>query len=154
MSDAYRLTVEGIALDAWTAARRVFTHVPRWIGGLMALRNCLVGPLSPKASVPGQAASSDWIGFFPMISEMPERVVLGLDDKHLDFPDCLGRDPSRIAPTGHNNDPCAAAQPAGPRLPGRGAAIPSRDRAGDAWSGGIAACWSISLSSFSQRRGL
>jgi hypothetical protein len=82
MSDAYRLTVEGIALDARTAAMRAFSRAPKWIGGLMTLRNCLVGPLGLKTSV---SAARDRIGFFPVISETPGRVLLGLDDKHLDF---------------------------------------------------------------------
>jgi len=85
VSDAYRLTVEGIALDARTAAMRAFSRAPKWIGGLMALRNCLVGPLGLKTSVSGPTAARDRIGFFPVISETPGRVVLGLDDKHLDF---------------------------------------------------------------------
>ena len=72
-------------LSAEPAAIRVFRGCRRGSAGLMALRNCLVAPLGLKTGVSGQAASGDRIGFFPVISEMPELVVLDLDDKHLDF---------------------------------------------------------------------
>jgi hypothetical protein len=80
--DTYRLVVDEGALDARTAAERAFARVPRWIGVLMALRNGLVAPFGLKTSVAG---ASRTIGFFPVLVETPEHVVLGLDDRHLDF---------------------------------------------------------------------
>jgi len=85
MSDAYRLVVNEESLDAPTAARRMFGRVPRWIRALMVMRNRLVAPLGLKTGGDKLTSPSRRIGIFPVISETPERVVLGLDDRHLDF---------------------------------------------------------------------
>jgi hypothetical protein len=82
MSDAYRLVVNDGTLDAATAAYRIFGHIPWWIRAFMALRNQLVVPLGLKTGIDEEVRR---IGYFPVISETPERVLLGLDDKHLDF---------------------------------------------------------------------
>jgi Protein of unknown function (DUF2867) len=85
ISDAYRLIVDDVTLNATTAAFRIFARVPWWIRTLMALRNRLVAPLGLKTKLPEQPNRSKRIGFFPVIAESPNRVLLGLDDKHLDF---------------------------------------------------------------------
>ena len=86
MSDAYRLTVDDMAIDARTAAMCAFGRVPRWIRGLIILRNCLVSPFGLKTGASARSASPpNRIGMFPVITETRERVLLGLDDKHLDF---------------------------------------------------------------------
>ena len=85
MSDAYRLIVNEEALDALTAANRMFRRMPWWIRALMAMRNRLVAPLGLKTGRDKAITTSRRIGFFPIVTETPERVVLGLDDKHLDF---------------------------------------------------------------------
>jgi hypothetical protein len=84
MSDAYRLIVDD-TVDAMRAADRIFSHVPRWISALMALRNRLVGPLGLKTSLSDQPAGLRRIGSFRVIAEAQDRVQLGLNDKHLDF---------------------------------------------------------------------
>lgn len=85
MSDAYRLVVDEEELDAAAAASRMFGHAPWWIRTLLAMRNRLVAPLGLKTGRETTKISSRRIGFFPIITETPERVVLGLDDRHLDF---------------------------------------------------------------------
>ena len=85
MSDAYRLVVNEESLDAPTAALRMFGRVPRWIRTLMAMRNRLVAPLGLKTGRDKVTSPTRRIGIFPVISETPECVVLGLDDRHLDF---------------------------------------------------------------------
>jgi Protein of unknown function (DUF2867) len=82
---AYRLVVNEETLDATTAASRMFGRVPRWIRALMAMRNCLVAPLGLKTGRDKVTTASRRIGIFPVITETPERMVLGLDDRHLDF---------------------------------------------------------------------
>jgi Protein of unknown function (DUF2867) len=87
-SDAYRLLVNEPHIDAIIVARRVMERPPIWIRGLMSLRNGIVSLLGLK---PAQLAlhekqgESSLAGAFPVISRAPERVVLGFDDKHLDF---------------------------------------------------------------------
>jgi hypothetical protein len=82
MRDAYRLVVDDAMLDARLAADRIFGRVPWWIATLLGVRNRLVAPFGLKTSV-DEAAQR--IGFFPVIAQAPHRVLLGFDDKHLDF---------------------------------------------------------------------
>ena len=83
--DAYRVTVDGAALDARHAAEKMLSHGPAWVDALITLRNRLVAPLGLKTPAPTAAASATAIGIFPILSETPARLVAGLDDKHLDF---------------------------------------------------------------------
>jgi hypothetical protein len=82
--DAFRITVDGAALDARRAAEKMLARGPRWIESLLALRNRLVAPFGLKTPLPGESKSID-IGIFPVIGEKPVRLVAGLNDKHLDF---------------------------------------------------------------------
>ncbi len=90
-ADAYRLIVGGPPLEAIAAAQRVFARTPRWIRALLALRNRLVAVIGLKGtdetpfdkSLP--PAERRRIGFFPIVSETQDRLVMGFDDWHLDF---------------------------------------------------------------------
>ena len=90
-ADAYRLIVKGPALDATAAAQRVFSRTPRWVSALLALRNRIVATIGLKRtdeaafdeSLPAEHRRR--IGFFPIVSEAPDRIVMGFDDWHLDF---------------------------------------------------------------------
>jgi hypothetical protein len=90
-ADAYQLIVSGPAFDAAAAARRVFARTPRWIAALLALRNRLgavIGLKGTDETLSDGGAPSEKrrrIGFFPVVSETPGRVVMGFDDWHLDF---------------------------------------------------------------------
>lgn len=84
-ADAFRIAVSDDTLIARQAAERMFERQPRWIGGLMRLRNLIVAPLGLKTPSHGKALAADSIGLFPVISETPGRIVAGFDDKHLDF---------------------------------------------------------------------
>jgi hypothetical protein len=83
--DAFRIAVEGRALDARNAAQRMMGRSPRWIETLLSLRNALVAPFGLKTSGTGASAAGGAIGIFPVLSETPERLVAGFDDSHLDF---------------------------------------------------------------------
>jgi hypothetical protein len=85
MSDAYRLVVNEQTLDAATAACRMFGRASWWIRGLMMVRNFAVAPFGLKTGRDRKVSACRRIGLFPVLAETPERVVLGLDDKHLDF---------------------------------------------------------------------
>lgn len=77
-------TVTPVTLTAADAARYAFGQAPTVAKALMRLRNRIVGLLGLKAA--GDfTASTNSIGGFPIVSETPERVVLGFDDSHLDF---------------------------------------------------------------------
>jgi hypothetical protein len=83
--DAYRVAVDGAALDARKAAERMFARGPRWIEALLRLRNLVVAPFGLKTSGKGEPATGGMIGIFPVVSETPERLVAGFNDHHLDF---------------------------------------------------------------------
>ena len=84
-ADAFHISVEGAALDARTAAQRMFGRSPRWVETLLALRNALVLPFGLKTSGADESSAADVIGIFPVVSETPQRLVAGFNDKHLDF---------------------------------------------------------------------
>lgn len=54
---------------------------PRWVDGLLVLRNLAVTPFRLKREAP---AGAERIGIFPVVSASPQRVVMGFDDTHLD----------------------------------------------------------------------
>ena len=78
-TDAYFVHVAK-PLDALEAARRMVGRRPWWVDGLLVLRNLAVTPFGLK-----RGAGAERIGIFPVVSAMPERVVMGFDDAHLDF---------------------------------------------------------------------
>lgn len=96
--DCFRVTVNDDALDARQAAERMFLRQPEWISALMKLRNIMVAPFGLKRPSHGKALTANSIGPFPVISETPQRLVAGFDDKHLDFRiivDVIGSAPNR-----------------------------------------------------------
>ncbi len=84
-SDAFSVAIDDAALDARQAAERMLGRSPRWIEALLALRNRLVTPFGLKTGAPNETDASHIIGIFPVVSETPERLVAGFNDKHLDF---------------------------------------------------------------------
>ena len=89
-ADAYAVGLPP-GVDARTFAEAVFASSPRWVAALMALRNTIVRPLGliatqsaleHAAAVKGSGAR---VGIFPVLAEAADEVVLGLDDRHLDF---------------------------------------------------------------------
>jgi hypothetical protein len=80
-SDAYSVHVAE-PLDALQAARRMVGRRPRWVDGLLVLRNLAVMPFGLKRGAP---IGAERIGIFPVVSASPNRVVMGFDDAHLDF---------------------------------------------------------------------
>jgi hypothetical protein len=84
-ADAFTLDINGPAIDARTAAERAFASSPRWITRLLTVRNAIVKPLGLKGTSDPRIKSTNRVGFFPCISQTPERIVMGLDDTHLDF---------------------------------------------------------------------
>ncbi|RJG47019.1 DUF2867 domain-containing protein [Mesorhizobium sp. DCY119] len=84
-ADRYSVVVKGQSLDAITASQRVFLKSPAWVGRLMALRNLLVKPFGLKTGAGDLPQQQRRIGMFPVLSQTASRVVMGLDDRHLDF---------------------------------------------------------------------
>ena len=82
-SDAYTLCV-GERLSARQAAERMLGQAPSWVGMLMAVRDRIVSPFGIKTGCEASTTGRS-IGIFPIVSETADRLVVGLDDRHLDF---------------------------------------------------------------------
>jgi hypothetical protein len=83
-ADAYRIEVDDLTLNARQAAERMMARQPRWAEALLTLRNILVTPFGLKTSG-ADTTPRDMVGIFPIVSEKPDRLVAGFNDKHLDF---------------------------------------------------------------------
>jgi hypothetical protein len=83
--DAFRIAIDDRALDARQATERMMARQPRWAKTLLALRNILVAPFGLKTSGASATAPREMVGIFPIVSEKPDRLVAGFNDKHLDF---------------------------------------------------------------------
>ncbi|MBC7908760.1 MAG: DUF2867 domain-containing protein [Rhodospirillaceae bacterium] len=76
-ADTCRVTIPGAHLDAPLVAQMMFGDAPPvWMSALMSLRDKLVSVfgLKPAGNKP-----------FPILTSSPEEVILGMDDRHLDF---------------------------------------------------------------------
>jgi hypothetical protein len=82
-ADAYQAKT-GRLEDALSLARKIVARTPAWVGKMMAVRNILVAPFGLVRD-PAQMKSQELVGFFPLLSATQNQVILGLDDKHLDF---------------------------------------------------------------------
>jgi len=90
LADAYSIELPaGASTNPELLARFIFAHQSPWIGRLMAVRDMLVAGFGLKTA--GHLASLDVesgagrLGIFKVYSTSPTEVVLGEDDKHLDF---------------------------------------------------------------------
>jgi Protein of unknown function (DUF2867) len=83
-ADAFEVVLQG-PLTAMEVAYAMVGATPTWIKSLMKLRDALVGRLGLKTENGALAPGPQSVGFFPIISVAPNRAVLGVDDRHLDF---------------------------------------------------------------------
>lgn len=88
--DSYAVTLPPAAsgdLAALTLA--LFNNPPFWLRGLLRLRDQIVGPLGLKTTTAirdaGATDGRDRIGFFPVLGRSANEIILGEDDRHLDF---------------------------------------------------------------------
>jgi hypothetical protein len=91
--DAYRVLVSAATPpDLDTLARAIFAVTPTWVVTLLRLRNALVQPFGLKTAPPtpaGPASSSlqpgAVLGIFRVYARGDDELVLGDNDRHLDF---------------------------------------------------------------------
>ena len=84
-ADAFRIDVNGAGLDARQATVLITSGSPRWVEALTRLRNMLVAPFGLKTSGETESPRRETIGLFPVLAETPDRMIVGFNDKHLDF---------------------------------------------------------------------
>lgn len=83
--DCYHGHTARSGVTAMEAVKAMVERQPRWVSLLIATRDAVVGRMGLKTAAHAAPPGSPRAGFFPVLSEMPNEVVLGLDDKHLDF---------------------------------------------------------------------
>ena len=83
-SDAFEVELDG-QMNALEAARKLMSHTPRWVSPLIGLRNILMRPFGLVSSTNTVAGPAGKVGFFPVLDVTDNCVVMGLNDKHLDF---------------------------------------------------------------------
>ncbi len=70
-------------------ARFIFSHQPSWVRQLMGVRDIVVASFGLKTGKQLQALASnpraDRVGIFKVYSTSETEIVMGEDDKHLDF---------------------------------------------------------------------
>lgn len=90
LADAYGSTLPaGSSHDPERLARFLFAQQPAWVGRLMQLRDTLVAGFGLKTAkqlgtaAPGAVAQR--VGIFKVYERHANEIILGEDDKHLDF---------------------------------------------------------------------
>ena len=83
--DSFRIEMPSQHIDARGAAERMFLKSPRWIETLLSLRHIIVAPFGLKTSGHHENPPRETIGLFPVLTQTPDRLVAGFNDKHLDF---------------------------------------------------------------------
>jgi hypothetical protein len=85
-SDAFSGHITRPDVTAMQVARGMFEDPPLWVSSLMAVRDGVVSLVGLKASKGLVARGREGkVGIFPVRSNTGTEVVLGEDDKHLDF---------------------------------------------------------------------
>jgi hypothetical protein len=90
LADAYSIELPaGASNDPELLARFIFAHQAPWIGRLMAVRDALVAGFGLKTArhlaTLDAGGGAGRLGIFRIYSANPMEVVVGEDDKHLDF---------------------------------------------------------------------
>lgn len=81
------------APDIATLTIAVFFHMPGWVRALLALRNAMVAPFGLKTGTEQdlrpptreEILSASYPGIFAVQAASEDEVILGTDDRHLDF---------------------------------------------------------------------
>lgn len=90
LADAYSVELPlGTSTSPELLARFIFSQQPPWINGLMTVRDVLVAGFGLKTAKHlkslGAESRASRVGIFKIYSRSETEIVLGEDDKHLDF---------------------------------------------------------------------
>lgn len=85
-ADAFEITTPRTFATMKALAEQTVGAMPRWAEYLLWLRNSVVAPFGLKSDGKQDAtADTNIVGIFPILEETEDRIVLGLNDRHLDF---------------------------------------------------------------------
>lgn len=90
LADAFAVDLPpGLVLEAETLARFMLDRPPAWFTRLLALRDLLVRQVGLKTAADliaaGRADPARHIGLFRIFATTSQEIVMGEDDRHLDF---------------------------------------------------------------------
>lgn len=88
LADAFAIDLPpGTSTSPEALARFLFLHRPLWVGLLMGVRDAVVGRLGLKtaSALKPPGAGGARIGIFRLYEANTVEVVVGEDDRHLDF---------------------------------------------------------------------
>lgn len=91
LADAFAIALPaGASGDPETLARFIFAHQPAWVGALMRIRDRIVSCFGLKTStqltaLATGASAQGRVGIFRIYSRNATEILLGEDDRHLDF---------------------------------------------------------------------
>ena len=90
LADAYSIELPaGASTNPEQLARFIFSQHAPWVSGLMAVRDTLVAGFGLKTARHlksiGMEGKASHVGIFKIYSRSQTEIVLGEDDKHLDF---------------------------------------------------------------------
>ena len=85
-ADAFLVELPEVASgDAEALARHVFEQQPEWIAKLLGIRDRLVQPLGLKRAADLRSGEGERISIFRVFERHRDEIILGEDDRHLDF---------------------------------------------------------------------
>lgn len=97
-ADSYRIPLAASLAQRQIAdiAARMMSGKPAWIAALLALRNRLVAPFGLKGAqlAVGEVQADNQMPGFPVLDGDASHLLLGMDDRHLDFRLCLEKSSS------------------------------------------------------------
>jgi hypothetical protein len=90
LADAYSIELpSGASNNPELLARFIFSHQASWIRGLIGIRDAIVGRFGLKTAKQltalGTESNAGRVGIFKIYDASPTEIILGEDDKHLDF---------------------------------------------------------------------
>ena len=88
LADAYSIELPpGTSSDPELLARFIFSRQPRWVAALMGLRDTIVTAFGLKTGRKLRAddRNGSRVGIFRLYQKSGTEVIVGEDDKHLDF---------------------------------------------------------------------
>jgi len=90
LADAYRIRVpDTVSSDPERLARHLFDTSPRWVAVLMRIRDSIVAVVGLKTAWRLRRSSRndavERVGIFRIYERHADEIVLGEDDRHLDF---------------------------------------------------------------------
>ncbi|WP_050466178.1 DUF2867 domain-containing protein [Herbaspirillum chlorophenolicum] len=97
-ADSYRIPLAASLAQKQVAdiAARMMAGRPAWVAALLDLRNRLVAPFGLKGAklAVGEVQPDGRMPGFPVLDGDASHLLLGLDDRHLDFRLCIEKSPS------------------------------------------------------------